>query len=218
MCRLNLKKAIYLQNLLSRKIIREDRFDASIKTVAGVDVAYLGGYGIGSVVLIDYNTLKLIERKYSLVKVDIPYIPTFLAFREVPPILKAIKELDNAPDIILVDAHGVMHPRKLGAASHIGVVLNIPTIGVAKSRLVGEVKSNGYIYYRGEIVGYRLDKKIYISTGHMVSLESAISIVSHLTIHSVPEPTRLAHNYANEIKRDIKRDPDKYMLKNDLLR
>lgn len=209
--RLNLKKAIYLQSLLEKRVVRRDGFKTPLKIVAGVDVAYLMGYGIGASVLVNYKTLEAVERKYSIVRIDIPYIPTFLAFREIPPMIKAIKKLDEKPDIILVDAHGIMHPRRFGEASHIGVVLDIPTIGVAKSRLVGEVRDNNYIYYKGETIGYRLDKKIYISIGHRVSLESAIKIVSHLTVHSIPEPTRLAHNYADEIKREIKKNPGKYI-------
>ncbi len=209
--RLNLKKATYLQNLISKKIIEEDDFRKPLRYIAGVDVAYLKGYGIGAAVLIDYSTLKPIEKRYSIVKVDIPYIPTFLAFREIPPMVKAIKKLNRKPDIILVDAHGVMHPRKLGAASHIGVVLDIPTIGVAKSRLIGEVKEDKYIYYKEKIIGYRLGKKIYISVGHRISLKSAIEIVSHLTVYNVPEPTRVAHIYANEIKKNMSREINKYL-------
>lgn len=209
--RLNLKKAIYLQSLLGKRVIKEDKFKTPLENAAGVDVAYLMGYGIGTAVLINYETLEPIERQYSIVKIDIPYIPTFLAFREIPPIIKAIKKLSKYPDIVLIDAHGIMHPRKFGAASHIGVVLDMPTIGVAKSRLVGDVDKDGYIYYKKKIVGYRLGKKIYVSIGHRVSLTSAIKIVSNLTVHRIPEPTRLAHNYANEIKRDMKKNLDKYM-------
>lgn len=202
--KLNLKKAVYLQNLLSKKVVRTDCFKSPIRYVAGVDVAYLGGYGIGSAVIIDYKSLEPIEEKHAIIRIDIPYIPTFLAFREMPPMIKAIKSLDVEPDIILVDAHGIMHPRGLGAASHIGIVLELPTIGVAKSKLIGEVMEDGYIYYKGRLVGYRMGKKIYVSIGHKISLESAIRIVSDLTIHNIPEPTRLAHNYANEVKSQLR--------------
>ena len=203
MPRLNLKKAAYLQRRLAGKVITVDDFNKPIRYIGGVDVAYKRRMGIGVATLLEYDSMKLVEYKHYITEVDVPYVPTFLAFREIPPMVGAIEKLDRKPDIMLVDAHGLVHPRGLGAASHIGVVLDIPTIGVAKSPLVGKVDEEGYIVYKGKRVGYKLGPKLYVSIGHRVSLETAIEIVKNTLRNSIPEPTRLAHIYANKLKREI---------------
>lgn len=203
MPKIDLKKAAYLQKLLSSRVIDRDEFEKPIKYIAGVDVAYYKNLGIGVAVLLDYETLKIITYRYSIVKIEIPYIPTFLAFREVPPMISAIKKLHKTPNITLIDAHGSIHPRSFGAASHIGVVLNIPTIGVAKSHLIGKVDSDGYIIHKEKLIGFKMKPKIYVSIGHKVSLSTAIKIIRHVTLDDYPEPTRKAHQYANNIKRDM---------------
>jgi deoxyribonuclease V len=146
----------------------------------------------------------MIEYKYSITNIEVPYIPTFLAFREIPPMVSAINKLETKSEIYLIDAHGLIHPRGLGAASHIGVTLNIPTIGVAKSYLVGKIDDEGYIIYNNMRVGYKVNPNLYVSIGHRVSLESAIEIVNNVLKDMVPEPTKLAHIYAAKIKREMK--------------
>ncbi|HEW94330.1 endonuclease V [Candidatus Geothermarchaeota archaeon] len=196
--------AIRTQWILANKVILKDNFHNPPRNIAGVDVAYIGEYGLGAAVLLDYEGLHTIDEKAALIKVDIPYIPTFLAFRELPPIIKALKRLRTKPDIIMVDAHGRMHPRRCGAASHLGVVLNIPTIGVAKSRLIGKETNNGVIIDKGEVIGIKLDRNVYVSIGHRISLETAVKIVSKTKIYKIPEPVRRAHNYAERVKKLIR--------------
>ena len=203
MVRLDLKKAAYLQRRLSSLVKTYDDYKTPIEYIGGVDVAYKKKYSIGVATLLKYDTLELIEYGVYITESRVPYIPTYLAFREVEPMAGAIMKLNIKPDIVLVDSHGLIHPRGLGAASHLGVVLDIPTIGVAKSPLVGKPDEEGIIYLNGRAVGYKVSDRLYISIGHRVALPSAIKIVLHVLRDTVPEPTRLAHIKANEIKRSL---------------
>ncbi len=198
------KKAIKVQRLLSRKIIEKDMFVFPPRNVAGVDLAYVGDYAIGVAVLMDFDGLHVIETAVSAHKINIPYIPTLLAFREIPAMAKAIKRLRTRPDVVLVDAHGKIHPRRFGAASHLGVILGIPTIGVAKSPLFGSEHNGGKIIDGNDILGVRLNKNIYVSVGHMVSLDTAVKIVEKMRLYRLPEPLRRAHKAAEKIKNDMK--------------
>jgi len=204
--------ATRLQLLLSERVIREDHLPDPIKYVAGVDVAYKEGRSIGAVAVFDYDSMRLVEKKTSCQTTPFPYIPTFLSFRELPPAILAIRKLDKKPDVFLVDGHGLAHPRRLGFASHLGLVLDAPTIGVAKSLLCGEVKDCGSdvwkpLVHEGEIVGEALftrprSKPLYLSVGHKVSLETAIKIVLHCSRrYRVPVPLREAHITAETEKK-----------------
>jgi deoxyribonuclease V len=166
------------------------------------------------VAVLEYDSLSLVESKTTHVKTEFPYIPTLLSFREIPPAVAVIKKLRLQPDVFLVDGQGIMHPYRLGFASHLGIVLGKPTIGVAKNPLVGEVGEFGEgdwapIMDKEEVVGVVLVTKkettpIYVSIGHMVSLKKAIEIVKHCTPkHRIPKPIRLAHNLAAQEKRKI---------------
>ena len=126
---------------------------------------------------------------------DFPYIPTYLAYREIPIITKIIEKLEQKPDMVMVDGNGILHPFGIGIASHLGVVMNIPTIGVAKGLLCGEEK-NGIITINGSLSGYALHhskKPIFVSPGHRVSTETALKIVKHFLRYRLPEPIRHAH-------------------------
>jgi len=204
MATFNAKKAVEVQKILSKKIVERDMFIFPPRNVAGVDLAYVDEYAIGVAVLMDFDGLHVIETAVSAHKVDVPYIPTLLAFREIPAMAKAIKRLRTRPDVILVDAHGKIHPRKFGAASHLGVILGIPTIGVAKSPLFGSEFDGGKIVDGREILGVKLSKNIYVSIGHMVSLDTAIKIVEKMRLYRLPEPLRRAHKAAERIKNEIK--------------
>lgn len=201
----NTSIAAKTQWLLAQKSVLVDNFNNPPRNIAGVDVAYIGDYAIGSAVLIDYEGLHTLDEKAAIIKVKVPYIPTYLAYREIPPMVKAIRKLKSRPDIIMVDAHGRIHPRRCGAATHLGIVLNIPTIGVAKSHLIGDIGGNGVIIDKGEVIGVKLDKNVYVSIGHRVSLETAVKIVNKMKIYRMPEPVRRAHNFAEKIKEKIKR-------------
>jgi len=198
------KKAVKVQKILSKKIIEKDMFIFPPRNVAGVDLAYIGDYAIGVAVLMDFDGLHIIETAVSAHKINIPYIPTLLAFREIPAMAKAIKRLRTRPDVILVDAHGKIHPRRFGAASHLGVILGIPTIGVAKSPLYGSIYDGGKIVDGDDLLGVKLNKNVYVSVGHMISLDTAVKIVEKMRLYRLPEPLRRAHKAAEKIKNDVK--------------
>ncbi|MGB9958978.1 MAG: endonuclease V [Candidatus Bathyarchaeales archaeon] len=209
--RFSIEKARKAQLLLSQKIIFEDFLPREIRYVAGVDVAYAGDLAIGAAAVLDYATLNLVESQTAICKTSFPYIPTLLSFREVPPSVLCIKRLKIQPDVFLVDGHGFAHPYRCGFASHLGIVLGKPTIGVAKSKLVGdfeEFKDKDFVYLRhnGEVIGAVLKtvkdrKPVYVSVGHMVSLGTAVKIVRHCIRNgNNPEPVRKAHQIATEKK------------------
>jgi len=200
---------------LPKLVAREDRLPQTLHYIAGVDIAYIGDWAIGAVAVLDYSSLKLVETQKARVKTTFPYIPTLLSFREIKPARAAIKKLKLSPDIFLVDAQGVAHPYRLGFASHLGLVLDKPTIGSAKSLLCGKVEPENQMGWapltdKGEVVGAALrrtekEQPIYVSIGHKVSLERAIEIIKHCTKSTrIPEPIRLAHMIATEEKKKYK--------------
>jgi len=209
------EKAHKAQLRLSKQIIFKDRLPEKIRLVAGVDVAYVREASIGAVAVLDYDSLTLVESKTAFCKTRFPYIPTLLSFREIPPTVLSVKKLQVQPDAYLVDGHGFAHPYRCGFASHLGLVLNKPAIGVAKGRLVGEVESVevekdvAFLRHEGEVVGATVTTKpgcepVYVSVGHMVSLETAIKIVKHCARDNrIPEPILRAHELATREKRKI---------------
>lgn len=209
----SVKKAHQTQLKLSRQIIFEDRLSEKINRVAGVDVAYTESLSIGATVVLNYGTLQLMESSVSHCKTKFPYVPTLLSFREIPPVLLSIKKLRTQPDVFLVDGQGFAHPYGCGFASHLGLIIGKPTIGVAKSRLVGECyEKKGdveFLRFKGRTVGAAVttkqgSKPVYVSVGHMISLPTAIEIVEHLSTNNrVPEPIIKAHQLATAEKRKI---------------
>ena len=176
--------------------------------IAGVDISADKGQGVatGAVVVLQYPELGVVETKVVNDKLNFPYIPGLLSFREAPLILAACQKLTVTPDLILVDGQGIAHPRRMGLASHIGLWLNSPTIGCAKSRLCGthqvpgtEPGSYAEVVDNGEIIGAALRTKlgikpIYVSIGHKIDLPTAIHWVMECCRgYRLPEPTRLAH-------------------------
>jgi deoxyribonuclease V len=202
----SVQKAHKAQQCLSKKIISEDRLPPKIKTVAGVDVSYFGDLGVCAVTVMDYDSLDLLETEITACRVKIPYIPTLLSFREIPPALAAIKKLKMQPDVFLVDAQGLAHPYRCGFASHLGLVIGKPTIGVAKSRLIGtpeERSGKTFLIDKGEVIGAVMTTKqdakpIYVSIGHLVSLQTAMQIVRHCAKSRIPEPLLQAHKLATK--------------------
>ncbi len=202
----DVEKAHKTQLCLSKKVILEDRLPPKIKTVAGVDVSYLGETAVGAVVVLDYESLALLESQVAACRVKMPYIPTLLSFREIPPAITAIEKLRIQPDVLLADAQGRAHPYRCGFASHLGLALRKPTIGTAKSRLTGEpLKTDGqtFLVDKGEVIAVAVTtrhgaKPIYVSVGHMVSLETAVKIVKHCSKDRIPEPVLQAHNLATK--------------------
>lgn len=209
------KKAHKAQLRMSEKIIFEDRLPKRICTVAGVDIAYAEGTSIGAVAVLDYDSLKLVEKQTAFCKTRFPYVPTLLSFREAEPAIQCIRKLRSQPDLFLVDAHGFAHPYHCGLASHLGLILKKPVIGVAKNKLIGEVKAaksktdTNLIEYNRRIVGAAVTTKrgckpVYVSVGNLISLETAIEIVRQCAKNSrTPEPIFMAHSIASAEKRKI---------------
>lgn len=197
----SIPKAHKAQAYLSEKIVSEDRLPEKIRLIAGVDVAYAGETAIGATVVLDYESLELLEKQTVTCTVRFSYVPTLLPFREIPPAIACIKKLNLQPDVFLADGHGVAHPYRCGFASHLGLALGKPTVGVAKSRLVGE-PANAYLVDKGQIIGAVVttkegSKPVFVSVGHLVSLETAVKIVKHCLRNSrIPEPLLQAHKIA----------------------
>lgn len=212
----SVEKARLAQLKLSRMIIHEDILPPQIQLIAGVDTAYMKDCSIGSVAVLDYSTLKVLESNFVICRTLFPYIPTLLSFRELPPAILSIQKLHLKPDVFLVDAHGSAHPYHCGLASHLGVVIDKPTIGVAKSWLFGKVEDtvsrNDVAFLRGddEVVGAVVatkpgSKPVYVSTGHKVSLRTAITIVKHCTRQTrVPKPILKAHEISVAERKKLK--------------
>lgn len=176
--------------------------------IAGVDISVnkFSKIGTGAVVVLSYPALMIIEAKVVTDRVNFPYIPGLLSFRETPLLLAAFEKIDITPDLIMVDGQGIAHPRRMGIASHLGLILGIPTIGCAKSRLCGEhitpateAGSHVELVDNGEVIGAVLRTResvnpLYISIGHMIDLPSAIKwVMACCRGYRLPEPTRLAH-------------------------
>lgn len=181
-----------------------------VSLVAGLDVAYGCGRAFGAAVLFSMAEMRAVEAKASELEERVPYIPGLLAFREVGPMISAYLRLSARPDAVLVDGHGVAHPRGFGIASHFGVVARVPSVGVAKGVLVGEER-DGYLLLRGERVAAVLGRgrrRIYVSVGHMISLEESVKLVSRLMLgHRLPEPLLLAHVHATAAARSCSGSP-----------
>jgi deoxyribonuclease V len=198
-------KAIQLR--LSKEVVA-DNPGIKPRLIAGVDISSPNSQGVarGAVVVISYPEFELIEVKVAEIKVEIPYIPGLLSFRECPVILAACQKLSNTPDLILVDGQGIAHPRRFGLASHLGLFLDTSTIGCAKSILCGRheplgeaLGSYAKLIDNGEVIGAALRTKvgvkpIYVSIGHKIDLASALFWVERCCrAYRLPEPTRLAH-------------------------
>ena len=209
-------KARAMQRCLAGQVIREDRLPEKIRFVAGVDVAYVGEISIGAATVLDYDSLAPVESQVAHVETQFPYIPTLLSFREISPTFAALKKLKTQPDVFLVDGQGIAHPYRLGFASHLGLLIDKPTVGVAKSILCGKAENmtdKGWanLIDNGEIVGAAVmtragRKPVYVSVGHKVSLERAIEIVTNcIRTRRIPEPILTAHKIANEEKRNMEK-------------
>lgn len=187
-----------LQEQLATQVITKDCFE-SIKTVCGVDVSYTNNDASAAAVSIDKQTLKIVEAVKSRSSVHWNYVPGLLFLREAKPAISAIKLLQKKYDLLLVDGHGQLHPRRFGLACYLGLALDKPTIGVAKTLLCGQVCGNN-VTIDGKVFGMMIPikKSIYVSVGHKISLDSATKIVSELVKKGewYPEPLRLADLYS----------------------
>jgi deoxyribonuclease V len=193
-------KIIKLQENLANRIIMIDDYEEEIEFVCGVDVSYKKGIACCAAVIVERNTLEVVEVAKSKDNVKHPYIPGLFILRESGPILRTLKLLKNKFQLLLVDGHGMLHPRRCGLASYVGLVTNTPTIGVAKKLLCGSLQEDGSIKIGDDVLGYaikredNLHKKIYVSIGHRISLVTSIQLVKSLTKKGepFPEPIRIA--------------------------
>ncbi len=181
--------------------------------VAGVDAAFFEDKVVGVACLYKYPEIIPVEERYAITEVSFPYIPGFLSFREGPSIIEALNSLRIKPHIILFDGQGIAHPKRMGIAAHIGVILDMPAIGCAKSRLIGEYKEPGFkrgewspLKYNSRIVGAVLRTKdnvrpVFISPGHRIDLNASIMVVLSCTDrYRIPEPLRRADFLSKKIK------------------
>lgn len=211
------------QELLRKRVRVEDDFEP-LKFVAGTDVGFEdeGKVTRAAVVVLRFPSLEIVEEVVTKGPTPCPYVPGFLSFREVPQLIESVKSLSIKPDLFLCDGLGIAHPRRLGLASHFGVTLDVPTIGVAKSILVGthedlpETKGTVVpLIHTQEHVGWVLRSKdrvrpLIVSPGHRVSMETALEVVlSCLTKYRLPEPTRLADKVASQRGKAKSKSPDK---------
>ena len=188
-----LKKLREEQQRLKEKLSMEDDF--SVETIAGMDVAY-GKKAYGAYVEFDAESMEIVKKKVVSMEIKFPYVPTYLAYRELPVLQELIK--GEKPSIIMIDGNGLLHPRLFGIACHFGVLHDMATIGIAKKLLYGKEKDD-YIFIEGKKVGKRLGK-IYVSPGNKISVESAWKIAKKFMKYAIPEPVRQAHILANEAR------------------
>jgi deoxyribonuclease V len=208
--------AIKVQGEIARRItlvpLRHE-----IKTVAGIDAAFKEDKTIAAVSVFDYGSLLCIGEFHHVQETAFPYIPGYLSFREGPAILAALRKMTPPPDLLLFDGQGIAHPRRAGIASHIGVLLEIPAIGCAKSRLIGTYREPPHekgswspLLHHDETIGAVLVtrsgcKPLFISPGHLITLHEAIEVVLHLApSFRLPEPIRAADSLAKRLKLTFK--------------
>jgi deoxyribonuclease V len=209
------KEAVALQRELRERVIVEEP-TRPIRTVAGADISFnrFSSTIYAAVVVIELATMEVVEQKGVVSETRFPYVPGLLSFRETPAVLEAWALLENEPDAVMIDGHGMAHPRRFGVACHVGILVDRPTIGAAKSLLVGKhdeppIERGGWmpLIDKGEVVGAavrtkRNVKPIYATVGHRVDLETAIALLLRCDGgYRQPEPTRRAHLLVNEMRR-----------------
>lgn len=205
------REAAALQRQLSERVERSDRIGA-VGRIAGIDVGFEsdGRVTRAAVAVLSFPQLLLVEHAIARLPTRFPYVPGLLSFREAPAALAALEKLPTLPDLVLYDGHGIAHPRRMGIASHVGLLAGIPTIGVAKTRLTGEYGNVpdwrgawAPLTDKGELIGAVLRtrvgvKPVFVSIGDRISLATAVAwVMSCTTRYRLPETTRWAHRLAS---------------------
>jgi len=208
-------EAIACQRRLAERV-RPEPIDSPVRAVAGTDCAFLdsGRQIVAAAVLCDAKTWQVIESAHVVRPCRFPYVPGLLSFREAPAVIEAVGNLSRRVDLLMVDGQGIAHPRGLGIASHVGLWLDVPAIGVAKSRLCGEHRAPGLrrasrtqLRYHGRVIGSVVRtrdrvKPLYVSVGHRATLAEAIAwTLAGCRGVRLPEPTRRAHQYVSRLKK-----------------
>lgn len=202
---MNLRPYELEQKKLSEKINLLDSSD-KVSYIAGIDHAFTEDKVVTAIVVVDAKSMVILEKKHIITDINFPYIPEFISHREGPPSISAYRQLKIDPDLIIVDGNGIIHPRKMGVASYIGLMLNKPTIGIAKYLLCGDV-SEDTVYIDKEAVGKYIATKdmanpILVNPGHKISLSKSVEIVkSMINGHKLPFPLHEAKKLAGKIKR-----------------
>ena len=205
-----------LQGELAPRVVDGPPLDLSgVRCVAGADVSTQGERGYATVVVLSFPELSVVEVRGFEAPLTFPYVPGLLAFREIPPLVGALEEVRSEVDAVIFDAQGIAHQRGLGLASHLGLFLDVPSVGCAKSRLVGVHEEPGVekgsatdLVYRGKVVGKVVRTRtgvspVYVSVGNRIDLDSAVDLVlACCTRYRLPETTRQAHDAANRLRRD----------------
>jgi deoxyribonuclease V len=212
---MSVDEAVRTQEEMAWRVVRDDALGAPIRTVAGVDVAYgdASPETFAAVVVLDVESLREKGRYTAQRAVDFPYVPGLFSFREIPAIAAALEKMEEGPDLMICDGHGIAHPRRFGLASHLGVLYDVPTIGCAKTHFHGVAGQPGA--QRGsraavvdgvEVIGAAVRtqtgvKPVYVSTGHRVGLETACEWVLRLASRfRLPEPLRAANSVVQTMK------------------
>ena len=209
-------QAIQIQKEYAGKVERDGTL-RDVTAIAGVDIAFEGTTGFGAVVILTYPELQVLDQAVVEAPVPIPYIPGLLSFREIPIVLRAFEKIREMPDVIFVDGQGTLHPRRFGIACHLGLTLDVPTVGCAKSLLCGSYPEPGpekgdysFVEHKNDRIGVALrtrtrTKEIFVSVGHKISIENAIELTLSISPkYRIPEPTRHADRLAGEYKRNRK--------------
>jgi deoxyribonuclease V len=209
------EEARRLQERLASRVEAGPALDLEeVRYVAGADVSTQDGMAYATVVVLDFPGLSVVEAQGFEAPLEFPYVPGLLSFREMQSLLGALEKVETAVDVVVLDAQGLAHPRRIGLASHVGLFLDVPTVGCAKTVLVGKFeeprmeKGNATdMVHRGEVVGRAVRTRdgvspVYVSVGNGVDLDSSVELVlACCTKYRLPEPTRQAHNAANRLRR-----------------
>ncbi len=207
------KEAIELQKQLAPRVIHKSTLKINrIRKIAGIDTAYRDGVACAAVVVLQFEDLKALESETAVRPIDFPYVPGLLSFREGPVILEALHKLKSPPDLLIFDGQGIAHPRRFGIASHIGLLVDIPSIGCAKTKLVGhydepqpEQGRYSYLTDQGKTIGAvvrtcKAVKPVFVSGGHRVNLRDSIKLVLHCCKgYRLPETTRKADKLSRKM-------------------
>ena len=190
---------------LAAKVSMVDSF-RKINLIEGAHQSYFENKIVSSVAVCDYKTMEAIEKKHAYADAKIPYKSGYLFYRDGPALIEAFNMLDNKPDVLIIEANGILHPRRIGMASHAGIVLDTAAIGVTKRLMLGEIRE-GTIYVEKEARGYELVTRehanpIYVSPGHKISLKTSLEVIKKCMRfpHKLPEPLHIAHKHGNTIR------------------
>lgn len=203
-------KALRMRQTALRRLVKVPKTVIDVRYVAGLDVAYASDRGFAAAAVFDYSSGELVSQLVHEAEALFPYIPTYLAFRELPLVSSLIKELPDRT-VLMYDGNGMLHPEEMGIATHAGVEFGVPTIGVAKSLLCGtrgrpRPDSAVPIHSNARVAGFEIlspssEKPVYVSVGHGIGQRQSLEIVRRFLVHRVPEPTRTAHMIAERARR-----------------